>query len=70
MGKMILMLSALSMVFGLLMMAFPKILVSSAIHHTVITLDKVVVKYHVGMGVCLILASIFLFSYGYYLGWR
>jgi len=69
MGTTIIGISALSMVIGVLMLSLPQILVSGVINRVVVSLDKVVVKYHVGAGTCLILASIFLFSYGYYLGW-
>lgn len=70
MGKIILVVSALSMVIGLLTLTLPQILVSGVINRIVVSLDKWVLKYHIGVGVCLILASVFLFSYGYYLGWR
>ena len=70
MGKMILGVSALSMVIGVLMLSLPQILLSGVLNRVVISMDKLVVKYNVGVGVCLILGSIFLFSYGYYLGWR
>jgi hypothetical protein len=41
-----------------------------AVNHAVVNVDKQVSKYHIGVAICLILASIFLFSYGYYLGWK
>ena len=70
MGKMIFTISALSLIIGLFMLSLPQMLVGGLFNRIVVSLDKVVVKYHVGVGICLILASIFLFSYGYYLGWR
>ena len=69
MGEIVLGFSVFSMVFGVLTLTRPQSLMSRVLHREVVSLDKVVVKYHVGVGVCLILASIFLFSYGYYLGW-
>ena len=69
MGEIIVGLSVFSIIFGLLMLTRPQVLMSRALHRELISVDKLVVKYHEGMGTCLILASIFLFSYGYYLGW-
>ena len=70
MNKIIFAISALSMGMGLMALMLPQSLVSGAVNRIVVSIDKLVVKNHVGVGVCLILASIFLFTYGYHLGWR
>jgi hypothetical protein len=72
MGKMILAIGLLSLVSGAMLLFVPQRLVKMgrAIDRSVITIDKQVSKYHVGVGVCLILASVFLFYYGYYLRWH
>jgi hypothetical protein len=72
MEKVILAIGVLSLVSGALLLFVPQRLLkmSQAVNHAAINIDKQVSKYHVGVAVCLILASIFLFSYGYYLGWR
>jgi UPF0716 family protein affecting phage T7 exclusion len=69
---MILALGVLSLVSGALLLFVPQRLVkmSQAVNHAVVSVDKQVSKYHIGVGICLILASIFLFTYGYYIGWR
>ena len=72
MEKVILAIGVLSLVSGVLLLFVPQRLLkmSQAVNHAAINIDKQVSKYQVGVAVCLILASIFLFSYGYYLGWR
>lgn len=72
MGTVILAIGVLSLVSGALLLFVPQRLVkmSQAVNHAVVNIDKRVSKYHISVGVCLILASIFLFSYGYFLGWR
>lgn len=72
MEKVILAIGVLSLVSGALLLFVPQRLLkmSQAVNHAVVNVDRYVSKYHVGVAVCLILASIFLFSYGYYLGWR
>ena len=72
MGTVILAIGVLSLVSGGLLLFVPQRLLkmSQAVNHAVVNVDKQISKYHIGVAICLILASIFLFSYGYYLGWR
>ena len=72
MGKVILAIGVLSMVSGALLLFVPQRLVkmSQAGNHAMVNVDRQVSKSHIGVAICMILASIFLFSYGYYLGWR
>lgn len=62
----------IAMACGILVVFSPKSMVriNEWLNKVVVLFDKQVMKYHVGVGICIILASIFLFSYGYYLGWR
>ncbi len=72
MEKIILGISALSLAFGVTVIFAPQVLVraSEAVDRLVVDLDRQIARYHVGVGVCMILAGIFLFAYGFYLGWR
>jgi hypothetical protein len=72
MGKVVLAISALSLVFGLLILVVPQSLMSMSevFNRMVVRVDNQVFKYHIGIGVCLILAAIFLFAYGTTMGWR
>jgi hypothetical protein len=72
MGKIILAIGVLSLVSGALLLFVPQRLakLGQAVNHAVVNVDRHVSRYHIGVAICLILASIFLFSYGYYLGWK
>ncbi len=70
MGKLIGAIAALSLIFGVLTLAVPKTLarMGKVVNRKVIPIDNQVLKYHIGVGICLILAGIFLLVYGYRLG--
>gem|GEM_PF-3178979 len=72
MEKVILAVGLLSLASGVLLLFVPQRLVkmSQAVNHAAVNIDRHVSKHYIGVAVCLILASLFLFSYGYYLGWR
>jgi hypothetical protein len=72
MGEIILAIGVLSLVTGALLLFVPQRLLkmSQAVNQAAVNVDRHISKYHIGVAICLILASIFLFSYGYYLGWR
>lgn len=71
MGMAILAIGVLALVSGILIMVVPQriLQMSQVIDKPVVKLDRQVSRYHAGVGICLILASFFLFYYGYYLGW-
>ncbi len=55
----------LAMVFGVMLVFAPQrvLRMNEKMTHVVARVDAQVVKYHIGVGVCLVLASIFLFLY-------
>ena len=68
----IVLVALVAMACGTLVLFSPKSMVriNEWLSKVVVMVDKQVMKYHVGVGICIILASIFLFSYGFYMGWR
>lgn len=63
-------LSLIAMVLGVLLIFDPSrvLRMNERMTHVVARVDARVVKYHIGVGVCLILASVFLLAYSVVLG--
>lgn len=63
-------LGVIALVFGMLLLASPGLLIrmSEGLNKVVTRVDDQVLRYRVGVGICLLMAALFLFLYAYMLG--
>lgn len=61
---------AIALVVGLLLLASPNtyIKISDSLNRMIPSIDKKVLQYRIGVGVCLVIAALFLFAYAYMWG--
>jgi drug/metabolite transporter (DMT)-like permease len=63
-------LGVIALVFGMLLLASPGSLtrMSEGLNKMVTRVDDQVLQYRVGVGICMLIAALFLFLYAYMLG--